>query len=122
MKNTDAGVTRESFNAELARLMKGLKKDIGAGNVRQGYKGTGSNSYRRQIFVRMPDMVSLPDGVTGKAVCRDGKCVDVWLNNTDVMVGGVMGSRYDIRHADHGGDADKIYEEICKVLRIRLAP
>ena len=111
MKNTDADVTRESFNAELARLMKGLKKDIGASNVRQGYKGTGANSHRRQIFVRMPDIGAV-----------DGKCVDVWLNSTDVMVGGVMGSRYDIRHADHGGDADKIYEELCKVLRIRLAP
>lgn len=65
-----------AYNAALAKLMQKLKKDVGATAIRQGYKGGGKQSHRRQIWVSMPDH------------SRGGP--DVWLDNGYVKIGGVI--------------------------------
>jgi len=61
------------FNTALAKLMRGLKRDVGAKIIRQGYRGTGSQKARRQIFVRWPD----------------GTPLDIWLDKGSVQMGGI---------------------------------
>ena len=64
-----------SHTKALARELKRLKKDLGASNVRQGYKGTGSKAHKRQIWIR-----------TSQGV------IDLWLEGAVVGMGGVVGT------------------------------
>lgn len=66
----------DAFNAKLAKLMGRLKKEIGALNIQQNYKGTGSKKHRRQLYVRLPFHP------------RGGP--DVWLDSGYVQIGGVI--------------------------------
>lgn len=61
-------------NANIAKQMQTLKKLIGAEQVSGGYKGTGSKSAERQIWVRAPGLE---------------RSVDVWIRGDHVQVGGI---------------------------------
>lgn len=64
----------QEFNDTLAKLLRGLKRDAGVARIQQGYKGTGSQSARRQIFIRYPD----------------DTCTDLWLEHGRVEFQGVI--------------------------------
>jgi hypothetical protein len=66
----------KAYNAAVARLAQRLKRDVGAENVAQNYKGTGSQAHRRQLWVRYPNPT--------------GRGVDVWLDSGFAQIGGVM--------------------------------
>lgn len=67
-----------AYNAQIAKLMAQLKRDknLGVTGVRQGYKGTGSQAHKRQIWVKVPSHE------------RGGP--DVWLDSGFVKVGGII--------------------------------
>jgi hypothetical protein len=64
-----------AFNTALSKLLSKLKRDAGASQVRQNYKGTGSQSFRRQVLVRF----------------QSGALTDIWLNKDYVEFNGVVG-------------------------------
>lgn len=66
------------YNTALAKLVGGLKKNkaTGVSAVRQGYKGTGSKAYARQIWLKVPDHE------------RGGP--DLWLENGYAKIGGII--------------------------------
>lgn len=65
------------FNTQLSKEMKKLKKDLGANNIRQNYKGTGSQAHRRQLWVHLPN----------------NGCIDIWIDSGFVQLGGVVANR-----------------------------
>lgn len=90
------------FNTALAKLMRGLKRDVGVKIIRQGYKGTGSQKARRQIFVRWPDSTAL----------------DIWLMKGSVQMGGIMNQ--DPPRPDKfpmEGTPEATYKKIVTVLK-----
>lgn len=68
----------EEFNKALAKKMQDLKKNGIALNIRQGYKGTGSKSASRQIWVTMFEQLF------------QGCSCDVWLESKSAHIGGVV--------------------------------
>lgn len=68
----------EAYNAQLAKLMQQLKRDKSTGvtGIRQGYKGTGKQAHKRQIWAKMPEHE------------RGGP--DIWLETGFVKVGGII--------------------------------
>jgi len=62
-----------AFNTKLARLFQKLKKDAAAKSIAQNYKGTGSQKFRRQLWIRF----------------KSGAVIDVWLEN-NLKLGGVV--------------------------------
>lgn len=92
-----------AFNTDLAAKLRGLKKSIKATTVRQEYRGTGSQSHRRQIWVRAE---GLPRGFT-----------DLWLDTKSVSLGGVSGlaGRPPIAYGEQ--TVDEVYDAIVKALR-----
>lgn len=92
----------DAFNTALAKLIKSLKKDVGASHVRQGYKGTGAQKHRRQMFVRFAD-----DSAT-----------DLWLDSGYLgTVGVVMGKVPRMRISYEGKTPEQVYQELLQVLR-----
>ena len=80
-------VDSNEFNTKLAKLMQGLKKEGLALKVQQGYKGTGSKSAHRQIWVNFTDKIKPLDG----APAHDFRgTTDVWLESAHVRIGGVV--------------------------------
>ncbi len=71
-------MTTQEYCDTLTKLIKGLKKDLGAVNIRQGYKGTGTRSYRRQLFVTFANEV----------------CIDLWVDDGVLGLGGVIRSGF----------------------------
>lgn len=94
-----------AFNSTLAKMMNKLKKDVGAENVRQNYKGTGKQAHRRQIFVRLPEHE------------RGGP--DVWLDSGYVKVGGVIGVPKEIPSVKkyEGSSPEEVYGWIRDTLK-----
>jgi len=75
---TSGSVTEDGsgeFNKKLAGLLKRLKRDIGATKIRQGYKGTGGRSHRRQIWIDQPDI---------------DRGIDIWLEDSQIKLGGIL--------------------------------
>lgn len=72
-----------AFTAAVAKALLTHRKDVGITNVRQNYKGTGSQRARRQLWISFDD----------------GRAVDVWLDADGFTVGGVtqlrMAGRFD---------------------------
>lgn len=96
----------KAHNDALAALIKkNLKKDLPSVETqRQGYKGTGSKSHRRQIFLRG----------------RDNRCLDIWLETERVTLGGVVGGgsgSTSFRIADR--TPEESYAELVEQLRGR---
>lgn len=99
-------LTTKAHNDALAKLIqKNLKADLPSVTMqRQGYKGTGSKSYKRQIVVRFEG-----DRVT-----------DLWLEDGTVRVGGVYahgGSSVAFRVADRS--PEESYQMLLDTLRAR---
>lgn len=89
------------FNSALAKRLQGLKKDLGAFKIRQGYKGTGARSHRRQIWV------DLPNAERG---------IDLWLEEETIGLGGVCFTNYGkVRVGGRG--VEEVYTEIVEKLR-----
>lgn len=65
------------YNTTLAKLFQRLKKDAGATSIAQNYRGTGTQSYRRQLWVHF----------------KSGAVIDLWLNAIDLGLGGVVKNR-----------------------------
>lgn len=89
------------FNAEMAKQLQNLKKDLGALKVRQGYKGTGGRSHRRQIWV------DLPNAERG---------IDLWLEEETIGLGGVCFTNYGKVRVG-GRSVPEVYAEIVEKLR-----
>ncbi len=100
--------TSNEFNTPLSKLMQGLKKHAGAKSVTQNYKGTGSQSYRRQLWVSFVD----------------GSCIDVWLNESSAQLGGVVTRNSNAAHAPletrhvsyEGRTPEQVYKEVSRIL------
>ncbi len=92
------------FNDNLAKKLKCLKKDLGATGIRQGYRGTGNRSYRRQIWV---------DGLAGFHTA-----IDLWLEDNRVGLGGVCYPHYG-RVEIGTRSVDEVYAEICEKLKAK---
>jgi hypothetical protein len=105
---TVAVIGVDNFNADLAKKLKGLKKAIGATSISQGYKGTGSQSHRRQIWVRAPGLTC--NGVT-----------DIWVDTKEVKLGGVMDLRRLPAIVYGERTVDEVYEAVVKGLREVIA-
>lgn len=94
---------RLAFSNVLAKKLQKLKKDVpGVAKVRQGYRGTGKQNHRRQIWVDFKDS------------SRD---IDVWLSGEGVAVGGVrFVNQGRIRTIER--TVDEVYADIVKALKM----
>jgi hypothetical protein len=88
------------FNTALSKRLKLLKKDLGAVTVSQGYKGTGSRVYRRQIFVRF----------------SNDKVIDLWLEDEYVLLGGVCMTNYG-KVIINQRNINEVYDDVVNALR-----
>jgi hypothetical protein len=95
-----------AFNAAMAKRLQGLKKDLGALNIRQGYRGTGSRAHRRQMWVTLP---------------HAERPIDVWLEDAVVGLGGVCYTNYG-RVVVGGRSVEEVYTEIVDKLRPLTLP
>lgn len=97
------------FNTALAKLLQRLKKDAGADRVAQNYRGTGSQEFRRQLWVNF----------------RGGAVIDLWLEHNRIGLGGVVKRGPAGRAPIHlpsavsysGKTPDQVYEEVARILR-----
>jgi hypothetical protein len=91
----------DGFNTVLARKLKSLKKDLGVLSIRQGYKGTGTRAYRRQMWVYMPP---------------DAQPIDLWLEGGFVALGGCCHTNYGRVNVGER-TPEQVYQEIVEMLR-----
>jgi hypothetical protein len=96
------------YNTKLAKLMQKLKKDVGAGSIRQGYKGTGSQKARRQLWVRW----------------KNEAVIDIWLDMGYVTFGGIVMNRppgsdvtISAKKLPYKDKPEQTYAEIVKILK-----
>jgi hypothetical protein len=98
-----------AFNTILAKLMQRLKRDAGATTIVQNYKGTGSQAWRRQLWIHF----------------KSGAVIDIWLNKDHVKLGGVVlrsppESTKDLAQAiiPYGNlNPEKVYAQTAKILK-----
>jgi len=62
------------YTADIGRELMKLRRQYGIKSIRQGYKGTGRQRARRQLYCQL----------------SNDRYVDVWLENTAYQIGGVM--------------------------------
>lgn len=93
----------DAFNTALAKLCGKLKKDMGAEAVRQNYKGTGKQKFRRQLYVSFKDIPG----------------PDLWLDAGYAKIGGVVfmpfADKTPIPYA--GKTPAEVYAEILKRMK-----
>ena len=93
-----------AFNTALSKLLKKLKRDVGATRVWQGYKGTGRQKHRRQIWVDIPWY---------------DRGIDLWLDTTAVRLGGVISPfprpTPSVTYADRS--PKQVYAEVLKLFK-----
>lgn len=92
------------FNAALAKKLQALKKDFGAKRVYRGYKGTGGQGHRYQIWVDMPSE----------------RCVDLWLEENKISIGGVCRAPLKLVNSvvSHDKtDVDAVYNTVLERLK-----
>ena len=104
------------YNTTLAKLFQRLKKDAGATSVAQNYRGTGTQSYRRQLWVHF----------------QSGAVIDLWLNARDLGLGGVVKNRppadvearVELPRVIEYGDKtpQQVYDEAMPLLRAWANP
>lgn len=92
--------TAEDYNKSLAKRLQALKQELPIMSIRQGYKGTGGRSHRRQIFVHF----------------SNDKSIDLWLEDDRVTLGGVTLTRYG-QVLYRGRSVDDVFSEIVLALR-----
>ena len=110
----DANAQWGEYNTKLAKLLQRLKKDAGAKSISQNYKGTGSQAFRRQLWV---NFVS-------------GAVVDLWLDKGYLKFGGVVmnappgveGRGLPKAIPYEGKKPEQVYEEAAKHLKAWAAP
>jgi hypothetical protein len=102
-----------AFNAALAKLLQRLKKDAGASLIRQNYRGTGSQAFRRQLFTRF----------------TDGTAMDIWLNKNYVNfmslynADGRPNNREKPEEIPYGDKTpEQVYAEVVKALKKWATP
>jgi hypothetical protein len=64
----------DAFNTQLAKLFQRLKKDAGASSIKQNYKGTGEQKFRRQLWCNF----------------KSGAVMDIWFDKNGMRFGGVV--------------------------------
>ena len=89
------------YNTALAKLLKQLKKDLGATAVRQNYRGTGSQKFRRQLYVTFTEFT-----------------IDLWLDANSVGLGGVMTRLGRLTKTDR--TPEQMYEAVRAALETAL--
>lgn len=89
------------YNTALAKLLRRLKRDLGATAVRQDYRGTGSQKAYRQIFVTFPDF-----------------SIDLWLKENRVGLGGVLTRLGSLAKGERA--PEEMYEAIRAALKTAL--
>ena len=62
----------EAFTGEVAKAIQKHKKVLGVSNIRQNYKGTGSQVARRQLYVSF----------------KTNQVIDIWLDENAVKFDG----------------------------------
>lgn len=97
-----------TFNTDLSKQLKILKKNAGASNIRQNYKGTGSRKYRRQLYVRF----------------NSGAVIDLWLEDDHIGLGGVVKNRASDNAAElprsvayNGRQPSEVAQEVAQLLK-----
>lgn len=104
----------DEFNTKLAKLMQRLKKDAGATSIAQNYKGTGSQKFRRQLWVHF----------------KSGAVIDLWLEKRLTFGGVVMrGPAGEFNHpikakyvSYEGHTPESVYAEAAKILKEWATP
>lgn len=105
--NTVTELGPVDFNAALARKLQGLRRKFGCTQVSQGYKGTGSQAHRRQVWIRHD---ALSRGT-----------IDLWLEADIIRIGGVVSHNLGrVIYADKTVDA--VYAELVTALAVVLRP
>jgi len=102
-----------AYNTTLAKLMQRLKRDAGATSIAQNYRGTGSQAFRRQLWVRF----------------KSGAVIDLWLEGRGMRFGGVVkngppGGDYKLPShiAYEGKTPEQVYAEAATELRAWANP
>lgn len=97
------GSDLDAFNSALAKLCAKLKKDMGATAVRQNYKGTGGQKFRRQLYVSFKDIPG----------------PDLWLDSGFAKIGGVVFMPFADKSpiTYEGKTPAEVYAEILKRMR-----
>jgi len=102
-----------AYNTVLAKLCQKLKRDSGAKSITQNYKGTGKQSFRRQLWVTY----------------KNGAVIDLWLEADSIRFGGVVtkrpeGGTYRLpKGVAYGSKApDQVYAEVAKELKAWANP
>lgn len=100
-----------AFNTELAKELKKLKKDAGVKSIKQEYRGTGSQKFRRQLWVRF----------------KNGAVIDLWLDRKGLGLGGVVARRPDDSASPEpipksvpyaGKSPAEVYREAARLLKM----
>lgn len=90
------------INAELCKLFATEIKKLHKGTTaRVNYKGTGSKSNQRQLWVNFPN----------------GSTVDVWFYEDHVQIGGVIDrcGRAKVMHSTFNSDMQQVAEGMAKL-------
>ena len=102
-----------AYNGALAKLFQRLKQDAGAERIAQNYRGTGSQVFRRQLWVRF----------------KSGAVIDLWLERAGVKFGGVVkhappGRAFELPRgvAYEGKTPAQVYAEVAPMLRAWANP
>lgn len=99
-----------AFNTALAKELKKLKKDAGVATIRQNYKGTGPQKFRRQLWTNF----------------KSGAVIDLWLDSDSLGLGGVVNRRANEKEPGHPlpkripyGDKTpaEVYREVMPLLK-----
>lgn len=91
-----------AFNTALAKKFQRLKKDVpGVKRVYQGYRGTGRQKFRRQLFIDFDDWQ---------------KDIDIWLDLQAVTLGGVMKTGLG-RVSTSDRTVTEVYADVVKLFK-----
>jgi hypothetical protein len=106
LEETTAAEGIDAFNTKLAKLLQRLKKDAEAKTIKQNYKGTGSQKFRRQLWVRF----------------NSGAVIDLWLEKEALGLGGVVtngvGNPLTKKAILYQGKTpEQVYAEVMPVLK-----
>lgn len=92
---------REQFTADVARELLRMKRALGITGMRQNYKGTGSQRFRRQLWTRFADVGP----------------IDIWLDRESFQIGGVLPGGLSGSFKYGEGDAKQAAARIAEVLQ-----
>lgn len=91
----------EKFTGDIVAALQRHKKACGISNMRQNYKGTGSRSHRRQIYITF----------------KSEKRVDIWFEDDRVSFSGVCRQGPEMVRYEQKS-AEQIALEVAQVLQL----